>query len=221
VNGKRSWTLLEIRPYQKSDEAAVRRICLLTGDNGGDGTALYSDADLLSDIFVAPYTVLEPELCFVAVDGEGEGGRTVGYVVGTSDSLRYVRRFREEWLPLVAGRHQAPPVGSPDWEGDPQTVMAWTLHHPESDPRVAEDYPAHLHINLLPEAQGKGVGRALINTFLKAAREHGAEGVHLYVSLRNTTARAFYARLGFEPLVLPGSEAYAGSLLVRHTADPA
>ena len=207
--------MLEIRLYQESDEAAVRRICLLTGNNGGDGTALYSDTDLLSDIYAIPYTVLDPGLCFVAVDGGN--GSVVGYIVGTADSTRYVQRFTNEWLPQVAGRHQEPPE-EPDWANDVQGAMAWRLHRPEADPGVVGDYPAHLHINLLPEAQGKGGGRALMEAFLHAAREHGAEGVHLGVALGNTNARAFYARLGFEPLVLPGTEEHAGSLVVRSTA---
>jgi ribosomal protein S18 acetylase RimI-like enzyme len=203
--------LLEIRPFQKSDEAAMRRICLLTGENGGDATALYADTELLSDIYAIPYTVLDPELCFVAVDGESD--RVVGYIVGTADSARFAQRFKDEWLPRVSGRHQAPPEES-DRGKDAQAAMAWNLHHPWTDPRLAEDYPAHLHIDLLPEAQGKGGGRALMETYLNAARKHGARGVHLYVSRRNTNAQAFYVRLGFEPIVLPGNENYGGSLLV-------
>lgn len=208
--------MLGIRPYQESDEAAVRRICLLTGDDGGDASRLYPDADLLSDIFAIPYTVFDPELCFVATADDGGDGRAVGYIVGTADSARFAGQFRQLWLPRVSGRHQAPPE-SRDADEDAQSAMAWRLHHPKSDPRVLRDYPAHLHIDLLPEAQGKGGGRALMRRFLNAAHEHGAEGVHLSVSSTNLGARAFYAKLGFEPLVLPGSEARAGSLLVRST----
>jgi ribosomal protein S18 acetylase RimI-like enzyme len=210
--------VLEIRPYRESDEAAVRRICLLTGDDGGDATALYTDVDLVSDIFAVPYTVFDPGLCFVAVDG----GRVLGYIVGTADSARFDEQFGQLWLPRVAGRHQDPPPARPDPRDDPQGALAWRLHHPGSDPRVLGDYPAHLHVDLLPEAQGRGCGRALMMRFLAAAAGHGAQGVHLHVSLTNTGARAFYAKLGFAPLVLPGDEARAGSLLVRPTAvDPA
>lgn len=210
--------MLEIRRYHESDEAAVRRICLLTGDDGGDGTALYADADLLSDVFAIPYTVIDPELCFVAVDPDADkpAGRVVGYIVGTVDTPGYVERYLAQWLPRVRDRHQEPPQ-MPDRVNDPQGAITWRLHHPAFDPRVVGDYPAHLHINLLPEAQGKGGGRALMEAFLNSAREHGAEAAHLNVSLTNTNARAFYAHVGFEPLVLPGSEEYAGSLIVRST----
>ena len=207
--------MLAIRLYQQSDEAAVRRICLLTGNNGGDASALYPDKDLLSDIFAIPYTVLDPELCFVAVDGET--GDVVGYIVGTANSPRYVQRFRDEWLPRVRDRHAEPPAEL-DWDKGNQAAMAWILHHPSADPRVVADYPAHLHIDLLPEGQGRGGGRALMEHFLAAVRERGADGVHLYVGLANTGARAFYAKLGFKPLVLPGDGDRVTGLLVRSTA---
>jgi ribosomal protein S18 acetylase RimI-like enzyme len=96
--------------------------------------------------------------------------------------------------------------------------MAWILHHPSADPRVVADYPAHLHIDLLPEGQGRGGGRALMEHFLAAVRERGADGVHLYVGLANTGARAFYAKLGFKPLALPGDGDRVSGLLVRSTA---
>ncbi|MES1169890.1 MAG: GNAT family N-acetyltransferase, partial [Leifsonia sp.] len=62
------------------------------------------------------------------------------------------------------------------------------------------DYPAHLHIDLLPEAQGQGLGRRLIETLLDELAAAGATGVHLDMDPANTGAGAFYARLGFTRL---------------------
>jgi ribosomal protein S18 acetylase RimI-like enzyme len=58
-------------------------------------------------------------------------------------------------------------------------------------------YPAHLHIDLLPRAQGHGMGRKIMTVFLERLRELGVEGVHLGVSKRNLNAIAFYEHLGF------------------------
>ena len=63
-----------------------------------------------------------------------------------------------------------------------------------------DDHPAHLHIDLLPELQGQGWGRRLIDTLAGALRERGVSGLHLVASADNTGALAFYARLGFTPL---------------------
>ncbi|HZU08248.1 MAG TPA: GNAT family N-acetyltransferase [Chloroflexota bacterium] len=51
-----------------------------------------------------------------------------------------------------------------------------------------------------PSHRRHGVARRLVARMLEWARERGFETVQLYVSAANTTARAFYASLGFELL---------------------
>jgi ribosomal protein S18 acetylase RimI-like enzyme len=65
------------------------------------------------------------------------------------------------------------------------------------DLQVVPDCPAHLHIDLLPEAQKQGWGRKLIERFIANLRTHGVTGVHLGVGAKNTNAIAFYERVGF------------------------
>lgn len=75
--------------------------------------------------------------------------------------------------------------------------------------KQAVEYPAHLHIDLLPVVQGGGVGRRLIATLLDELRRRGVRGVHLGVDPQNVGAAAFYERLGFERLPSPeGSVRY-------------
>ncbi|MCZ9343187.1 GNAT family N-acetyltransferase, partial [Streptomyces sp. TRM76130] len=63
-------------------------------------------------------------------------------------------------------------------------------------------HPAHLHIDLLPEWQGRGYGRALTHTFLRALRQRAVPSVHLVMATANTPARAFYDRLGFREIAV-------------------
>jgi len=63
-----------------------------------------------------------------------------------------------------------------------------------------DEYPAHLHIDLLPRLQGQGIGRSLIATLVEALQERGVPGLHLTMDAANTGAAAFYERLGFTPL---------------------
>ncbi|NUR28660.1 MAG: GNAT family N-acetyltransferase [Catenulispora sp.] len=182
-----------VRLYRPEDRDAVYDICIRTAADGGDARELYRDHDLLPDMFAGPYTVLEPDLAFVLDDG----GRAVGYVVGTSDTPRFVRDFREHWLPKVGPRHPKP-------AGEPTTLeesMTALLHNPEHmlAPESA-DYPAHLHIDLLPEYQGRGFGRLLLTTLFAALNKAGAERVHLVMSSTNTNARLFYDRMGFHEI---------------------
>ena len=55
--------------------------------------------------------------------------------------------------------------------------------------------------DLLPEAQGQGWGRRLIEALLDELAARGATGVHLEMDPANEAAGAFYARLGFSRLV--------------------
>ncbi|MBF9072216.1 GNAT family N-acetyltransferase [Streptacidiphilus fuscans] len=194
---------LSIRPYRSDDWEDLYEICVRTGDNGADASSLYPDPRILPDIFVGPYLALEPELAFVVADAadaadaadgaDGEGGdRALGYILGTADTRRFVARYRDEWLPKVVDRY-------PDDGG-----RGSELRRPEVmlSP-IADAYPAHLHIDLMPQAQGRGFGRRLMDTYLAALRERGVDAVHLAMGAANVSARAFYDRLGFSELARP------------------
>jgi GNAT superfamily N-acetyltransferase len=81
------------------------------------------------------------------------------------------------------------------------------------------DYPAHLHIDLLPAYQRSGHGRKMIVTLLGALHDAGAPGAHLGVLAANTPARAFYHRVGFHELDVPGAAAVLRYL--GRSTDPA
>lgn len=181
-----------VRPYQPTDAEAVAQICVRTANAGQDATGIYRDAGILPDLFALPYAELEPELAFVLDDGAGQA---VGYVVGTADTLRFADRFRQEWLPRVARRHDPDPGREPQ---GPDEVMAWLLHHPERlDVPGLEAYPAHMHIDLLPSHQRQGHGGRLLNALLSQLRAQSVPGMHLGMLTTNKPARAFYDRHGF------------------------
>ncbi|MFC1408050.1 GNAT family N-acetyltransferase [Streptacidiphilus sp. N1-12] len=187
-----------VRPYRPEDRAALDDICVRTADGGGDSREVYPDLQLMPSIFAAPYAVLEPDLTFVVDDGE----RAVGYVLGTADTETFVKRFRAEWLPTLTARYPAP-TGEPS---TPSEVMVRLMHWPERMlvPELAA-YPAHLHIDLLPEHQRAGHGRELMTAFLAALQTKGVPAVHLGMVTSNTKARAFYDRLGFHPIDVPNA----------------
>jgi len=188
--------------YRPSDRADVAEICLKTGDAGADATGRFISDDLLADIYVLPYVTLEPDLAFV-VD---TSTRVAGYLVATADTRGFIERYRSEWLPGFAAKYRRndPPRTASD------DVIESGLRPDRMMVPEIDEYPAHLHIDLLPELQGQGFGRQLIRGLLAELRQRGVPGVHLGVGLNNTGARAFYHRLGFRPLP---SDAAAGGLL--------
>jgi ribosomal protein S18 acetylase RimI-like enzyme len=183
---------LTIRPYHPSDMVALYRVCLETGDNGQDARQQYRDEELLGHYYVAPYVVYEPDLCFVLLND----GSPCGYVIGTRDSDAFRLQTEREWFPALRARYPLPPEHDRSRDADMIRLIHHGMHH-TSDP---VEYPAHLHIDLLPLAQGQGQGRAMMQTFLDRLRELRVPGVHLGVGRRNTRGIAFYERMGFQQL---------------------
>jgi ribosomal protein S18 acetylase RimI-like enzyme len=183
-----------IRPYRPEDLDALYDICVRTADGGDDARGMYSSDRLMGDLFAAPYATHEPQHAYVVDDGHG---RAAGYILGTADTAAFARWYQAEWLP-------ARPYPEPH---DPRDADMIGLHeHPERMivPELAS-YPAHLHIDLLPELQGQGWGRRLMAAFLTGLTEAGVERVHLGMATTNTGARAFYDRLGFHEIAVAGA----------------
>lgn len=182
-----------IRPYQPRDLARLYEICLRTGASGEDATHLVVDPRLFGELYAAPYAALEPAHALVVDDGSGAA---VGYALGALDTRAFEARCEAEWWPALRERH---PVGSGANDLDELLVTMLHHRHAAADDVVAR-YPSHLHIDLLPEAQGAGWGRALMEALQDLLRAAGSPGVHLGVSARNRRALGFYAHLGYEEL---------------------
>lgn len=191
----------EIRPARVDDAVEVDRlyeVCLRTGANGEDASALFHDGRMLGDIFVGPYLALEPELAWVIAP---RGGPAAGFVLGAADTEDFERTAESVWWPLVRERHgTAADVGESTPLPAEAAALAAIRKPPVTPVSVTRDYPAHLHIDLLPEAQGGGNGRRMIDTLLGALRARKVRGVHLGVGAGNTAAIGFYRHLGFDEL---------------------
>ncbi len=160
-------------------------------------------------IWANPYIRLYPQNCFVVDSG---AGTAVGYIVGTPDTKDYIARYRAEYIPtLDAEKFPKPSMkSSADWEGELPKALLQHLYTPEEllqedFPQLLEEYPAHLHIDLLLEYQRRGFGRQLMDMFCQRLRGDGAKGVHLVMAVDNKNGM-FYERMGFEryPSVLDG-----------------
>ena len=201
-----------IRPFHPSDLPSLYRICLATGDSGGDAAHLFRDPELLGHYYAAPYAVLEPDLCFVLTDN----GKPSGYVLGTRDTAAFRARCEREWFPTLRARYPLPPAT--DESPDARVIRAIHAGYPERPELDA--YPAHLHIDLLPVGQGQGWGRRLMEAFLTRLGELGVPAMHLRVGTANPGAVAFYRRIGLHEITrLPGQIAF-GAHIPQSTQRP-
>ena len=191
--------MLTLRPYTSTDVDALYAISLATADAGADASRLYHDKHLVGAIYSAPYATLDPDLVLVAADEEGVGG----FVLGAVDTTSWEERLERSWWPQLRRRYPAP---------DPETRGSWTpdqrrismIHNPERAPtQVVREFPAHVHLNLLPRLQGRGVGTRLFHAWLRLANERGASAVHAGVNRTNARAMAFWSKMGFRPIMPP------------------
>jgi ribosomal protein S18 acetylase RimI-like enzyme len=190
-----------IRPFRPGDESALAEICVLTADAGSDATGAIDDA-IWPEVFALPYAARHPEFAFVV---EADDGRVVGYLLGVPDTAAFETWFRDEWWPERGARWPRPDAERTRQDG----ILIYAYGRgPGAEPYGAE-YPAHLHIDLLPELQGRGWGRRLIETYIGALRDAGVSGLHLVADVNNTGALTFYDRLGFVRLAShPGVQAF-------------
>jgi ribosomal protein S18 acetylase RimI-like enzyme len=212
---------LTVRPYRQADRDAVRLIAYRTGYIGDSADHYWRDFSSFADIWTAYYTDHEPESVFVAEGKTGVAGYLVGCVASSrapSPAAALTRQVIRRLLfirPGTAGflwrsvwdsvRHRDVPTGELD------------------DPR----WPSHLHMNLLPEARGRGVGAQLMHAWLARLRAVGSPGCHLATLVENGTALAFFERMGFrhlgDPVLVPGMRLRSGGrmhlqLMVREVS---
>ena len=186
---------LSIRPAVEADFGALHEICLKTADAGKDGSALFGDPLVPGYLWSVPYAKFEPDFAFVL----SEGDRAIGYVIGTPDTAAFEKRLIEEWWPFVRTKVAGHTPVSPT-----EKMALFRIAEPEvADRALIADYPAHLHINILPGAQSSGWGRKLIETELDAMKRHGVSAVHLGVAPDNDRAKGFYRHVGFEDISTP------------------
>ena len=183
---------LTIRTAIPDDEEGIARVCLKTADSGQDASSLYSRSDIPALIWATPYLIHSLEHCFV-VEKDRE---ILGFVVTTANTRTFEAWQKTSWWPEAERRLQS---FQPETNRDHEVVTIVDAKGPPA-PSYADDYPAHLHINLLPEAQGTGFGRKLITTALDILRKDQVTGLHLGVAFKNTKAIGFYKTLGFREI---------------------
>ncbi len=185
-----------LRRYQSGDLAALYRISLATGLHGGDASQIYDDPQLMGHIYSAPYAVLEPDLAFVAETD----GAVAGFVLGTLDTRAWLARLEAEWWPALRPRYRDPSE-TPEAERTLDQRRCHQIHHPPSPPRAVVDrFPAHLHLNLLPQLQRRGIGTRMAGLWCDRAAKLGATAAHVGVNRENQAAVAFWRRIGFDDI---------------------
>ncbi|WP_323688232.1 GNAT family N-acetyltransferase [Rhizobium sp. AN69] len=181
-----------IRNAQPSDEAAILDICVRTADRGQDGSQYYSDQRLPGLVWALPYVRFCAENAFVLTND----GVVMGYCVAAPDTIAYENWLEAAWWPSLQEELRDFSTRTVEDEN----VLSYIRSAIRTPAQVTGPYPAHLHINLLPEVQNGGHGSGLLRHQLDALKRSGVTGVHLGVNQHNEKVVSFYAKFGFVEL---------------------
>jgi ribosomal protein S18 acetylase RimI-like enzyme len=180
--------LFEVRPARLADEPDVLEICHLTGDPR-------VDRYLFGLRWCLDYLWHETENCFVGVDRRN--GRVVGYILGALDSAAQAKRQNRVMLPQAKQYWKQLDKKT---ASDRRFIVFMRWFDWQVFRSLFQNYPAHLHINLAPEYQRRGVGERLLAAYEENLRQKRIPGYHLGVGADNQVGLNFYYKMGLEQL---------------------
>ena len=165
---------------------------------GDPAEGRFDDRYLFGLLFCLYYVDYEPENCFMAVEEKTE--QVVGYILSSFDSEKQAIQFRKEMIKKIVLRAFSLTL----WRYTRTFRVFWHFKKVfQEEPKIFNEkellapYPAHLHIDILPEYHRQGIGTKLMKRLENHFKNHEVTGVHLGTSERNLKAIAFYQKLGF------------------------
>lgn len=186
---------MRVRGFDDHDRTELRALFARAGRDSPT-ESLWGHIDSEAAVYLDPYMDLEPASLFVAE----HDGALVGYLTGCVDTeafpsedtriteaLRRHRPFRSRQAAAFFGRSMIDAAAATLR----RTPTAGDVH----DPR----WPAHLHINVAPEARGTGAATGLMDAWFDRLRTEQVPGCHLQTLVENVRAARFFERMGFTP----------------------
>lgn len=177
-----------IRKYKTEDKENLRYICRETAGEYFRKSEKLLDA--VPIIYSDYFTENEPENIFVIADGDD---RAVGYIICSSDYGLFMKQMHKKYIPQAVKCH----IG----------MLPVCLGYFTAMRYDGRKNGTHLHIDILPEYQHKGLGTELINTLRNHLYEKGIDRLSVNTIDRNESAYKFYMKYGFRE-----NKHYFGSL---------
>ena len=131
------------------------------------------------------YIENEGHNCFVAADDDD---RAIAYIICTENFDNFRETFVRDYVPRLEENLYV-------WGGNAREMANASFRLQE---KYKTEYPAHLHIDVLPEYHRRGIGHMLVNTLKKHLQEKGVCGVMLTVGAQNEVGQGFYNKYGFD-----------------------
>lgn len=170
-----------VRKAEISDLKDVEYICRMTAGEGARRDE--HRGKIVAKTYSTYYIEHDCDSCFVLAD---EKNTAVGYILCAPEASRFKRIYLKEYVPQIRALSRR--------DGREAFFI------PFSYMLFSKKYPAHLHINLMPDFQGAGYGSVLMRELFEHLKNKNVPGVMLEVDSYNTGAVAFYKKHGFKVL---------------------
>lgn len=184
--------MAEIRSVRKDDLERIEYICRQTAGE------LSRTNDTVGNSTAKTYSTYYARECgdtsFVLVD---EDDTPVGYILCEPSIKRFRKIYRKVDVKNIAVYNRK------------DAFVAWFF--PLAYGVFARKYPAHMHIDILPEYQGKGYGTQMLDTLFKCLKKKNVKGLVLMADSDNTGAVRFYERNGFSVV----TEKFGGVVMAK------
>lgn len=191
-----------IRKLQEKDRAALIEILHLA-DPHGEG---HPAPELIYKRWGEYYLKESAENCFIAALPESD--RPVGVILCAPDTPMYQRHFNQTYFRGILNALNRVERDCPGtimkhrmtyYRRREGRILNWI--HPFKMRQIYKKFPAHLHINIHPDYQRKGLGHILVNRLISHLREEGIGGLHLIVASDNLKGIGFYRKYGFREVL--------------------
>lgn len=168
---------MKIRNYEEKDKEFVRFVCLNCDEPFNSSE---KSKNFFLSVYCDYYIEHEPDNCFVVAD---ENDVAVGYIISTEDFDKFKVCFLEEYYTRL------------DENDFLERQSAIESFLPQEE--YKNDYPAHFHIDIMPDFQRMGFGSQLIDTLVEHLKQKNIKGLMLTVWNQNEKGCNFYIKYGF------------------------
>jgi len=189
---------ITILPINNKDEKELSDLCFRT-------SFVYPDPKLKEFInwrWLIPYCRTEAANSFKAYDSEKN--IIAGYILSTLDTINFEKKCISLYQNDSEIRNRQF-LNSNELSKEEIARFNSLYIYPVSkkedpDYKIKIEYPAHLHIDVHPDYQGKGLGHKLTDTLIAHLKDKKCKGLHLSVGSTNLKGISFYKKYGFTQL---------------------
>lgn len=172
---------MQVRKMKKEDIPQLEHICLETADPKLISTEKEKEIILL--LYNRYYTRAQADNCFVLAD---ENDCAAGYIICAESCSEYIKGFCKNELKALV-------------KISPQAFFSGCACILGNVP-YAKQYPAHMHIDILPQYQAQGYGGKLLCALRENLQRKGISGLMLIVDSNKSNAVKFYKKNNFKEI---------------------